>query len=108
MPSREAELPMNGAATLEGASTLTHETHAAVARRSLPSAALGLSPSVSSRPLVLVRVLRRTHTRGGGGIRLAVPPVIEREFARSKSFDSVFISQKPSTIYCPEGISRDE
>ena len=49
----------------------------------------GLSPSVSTRPLISVCVLLRTHARGGGGIRFAVAPIIGRGFARRKTLDLV-------------------
>ena len=100
MPSRKAELPMNGAAKLIGASTLPCEptllllaapvrrllsTAVGSSRRQPPNTYLlhttrdfvfAVSLSVASRPLVSVCVLRRAHTRGGGGIRLS--------FARSR------------------------
>ena len=97
-------------------------TYAAAARRSHPSAAVGssrrqppntflvhttrdfvvaVSRSVTPRPLVSVCVLRRTHTRGGGGIRLAEASEIREGNTRKIILSAQRRNYK--LVYCPEG-----
>ena len=94
LPSRKAELPLNGTHAYRRSHSPVR-THAAAARRSRPSAAVGfsrrqpastyilhttrdfavaVSPSVTTQTLGSV-VCRRTHTHGGADIRLAEAPV---------------------------------
>ena len=56
---------------------------------------------MTSRPLGSVCVLRRTHTRGGGSIRLARAPEIGEGNMRKTILSALSVNYK--SVYCPEG-----
>ena len=86
MPSREAELPMNGAATSIRSEHSHVRTHA-----------------VTVLAAFVRRLCRLTHTRGGGGNQSNGAPEIGEGNTRKTILLTQRLSRNYKSIYCPGG-----